>query len=179
MTDTGLARRAESAVGVFLDRIARALAMIGGLILVGLALMTVASVLGRAFIFAGLSPIKGDYELVEMGCAIAIFCFLPLCQLRRGHVTVDVFVNAFPVRARLFLTLLGNVALFLAAGLIAWRLWLGTIDKLSYGEETYELGLSLGYGYSAAMVGAVTFAVVAAYTVWRSINELIAGEEPH
>ena len=165
-------------VGSFLEQVARTLAIVGGLILVGLALMTVCSILGRAFIFAGLSPIKGDYEMVEMGCAIAIFCFLPLCQLRRGHVTVDVFTNLFPPRVRIFLSLLGNVALFLAAGLIAWRLWLGTIDKLSYGEETYELGLPLGYAYTAAMIGAVLFAVVAFYTVWRSLNEMIAGEEP-
>lgn len=178
MSSAGIAPDAEAAIGDVLERVARTLAIVGGLILVGLALMTVASILGRAFIFAGLSPIKGDYEMVEMGCAIAIFCFLPLCQLRRGHVTVDVFINLFPTRVRIFLSLLGNVALFLAAGLIAWRLWLGTIDKLSYGEETYELGLPLGYAYTAAMVGAVLFAVVAFYTVWRSLNEMIVGEEP-
>lgn len=178
MFSVGVAPRAEAAVGAALDWLARALALIGGLIFVGLAIMTMASILGRAFIFAGLSPIKGDYELVQMGCAIAIFCFLPLCQIRRGHVTVDVFINIFPARVRIFLSLLGNVALCLAAGLIAWRLWLGTVDKLSYGEETYELGLSIGYGYVASMVGALLFAVVALYTVWRSLNELIAGEEP-
>ena len=179
MTRAGIAPVAASAVGNILEHVTRALAIVGGLILVGLAIMTVCSILGRAFIFAGLSPVKGDYEMVEMGCAIAIFCFLPLCQMRRGHVTVDVFINVFPARVRIFLSLLGNTALFLAAALIAWRLWLGTIDKLSYGEETYELGLPLGYSYSAAMVGAVLFAVVAFYTMWRSLNEMIVGEEPH
>ncbi|MEM7270853.1 MAG: hypothetical protein AAF401_16570, partial [Pseudomonadota bacterium] len=89
MENVGVAPALEARVGGWLEAAARWLAFAGGLILAFLALMTVTSVLGRAFIFAGLSPIKGDYEMVEMGCAIAIFSFLPWCQLNRGHVTVD------------------------------------------------------------------------------------------
>lgn len=175
MASSGIAPGAEAAVGLWVERLARWLALFGGLVLAGLALMTVASIIGRAFIFAGLSPVRGDYELVQMGCAIAVFSFLPWCQLNRGHVTVDVIVDRFPARARAFLTLLGDVALFAAAVLIAWRLWLGVNDKRSYGEETYELGLQLWWGYGAAMVGAALFAVVAGYTAWRSLNEMLRG----
>lgn len=175
MTNAGLAPGAERTIGAFLERAAYWLALLGGFILAGLAIMTVVSVLGRALIPFGLSPIKGDYELVEMGCAIAVFSFLPWCQLKRGHVTVDIFVNNFSQRTQSVFELIGNIALASAAVLIAWRLWLGTRDKLSYGEETYELGLSVGWGYGLSMCGAILFAITATYTVWRSVNEVISG----
>lgn len=173
----GVAPDLEARVGAVLETCAKWLALAGGLLLAALALLTVASVLGRAFIFAGLGPIKGDYELVEMGCAVAVFSFLPWCQLNRGHVTVDILVDTFPARTKLMLTLVGNVALAGAASLIAWRLWLGMGEKFSYGEETYELGLPLGWGMALSCVGAILFAIIALYTIWRSVNELAAGAE--
>lgn len=178
---------AEARVGAILETCARRLAVAGGAILVALALMTVASVIGRALIFAGLAPVKGDYELVEMGVAIAVFSFLPWCQLRRGHVTVDVLADRFPARLRLALTLIGDLALAAAAVLIAWRLAAGLEEKLPWRwaggfvfeknwavEETYELGLPFWVGYALALIGAALFAIVALYTVWRSANEAIA-----
>lgn len=172
----GLAPKLEARIGRALETVARWLALAGGVLLTALALMTVASVLGRAFIFAGLGPIKGDYELVEMGCAIAVFSFLPWCQLKRGHVTVDIVVDAMPGGARAFFTLLGNIALAAAAVVIAWQLSTGAAEKFAYGEETYELALPLGWGFAFATVGACLFAVAALYTVWRSYNGLMAGE---
>lgn len=176
MTSRGVAPAAEKAVGVWIERSARWLALAGGIVLATLALLTVASIIGRALIFLGLGPVRGDYELVQMGCAIAIFSFMPWCQFNRGHVTVDVLVDCFPARLRAFLALLGDLALFAAATLIAWRLSDGLTDKFAYGEETYELGLPLWIGYAAGMAGAALFAVVAAYTVWRSLNEMLRGD---
>ena len=186
----GIAPETEARVGAFLESCAKWLAYAGGALLAALALITVASVLGRAFIFIGLGPIKGDYELVEMGCAIAVFAFMPWCQLKRGHVTVDLFVDMMPMRVTLLFALLGNVALAAAATLIAWRLGAGLNEKLPQKwvgffefeknwavEETYELALPFWIGYAFAMIGAALFAIVALYTVWRSVNEAAAGQE--
>ena len=186
----GIAPETEARVGAFLETCAKWLAYAGGALLAALALVTVASVLGRAFIFIGLGPIKGDYELVEMGCAIAVFSFLPWCQLKRGHVTVDLFIDMAPARVKLAFTFLGDLALAAAATLIAWRLGAGLNEKLPQKwvgffefeknwavEETYELGLPLWLGYAFAMIGAILFAIVAAYTVWRSFNNVAAGKE--
>ena len=49
------------------------------LVLIALILLTVVSVVGRALFSA---PIPGDFELVEIGMAVAVFAFLPYCQLR-------------------------------------------------------------------------------------------------
>lgn len=174
----GLAPALEAAVGRALDRAAQALAFFGGVALAAVALMSCASILGRAMSGLGLGPVLGDFELVQVGCGVAVFSFLPLCQLRRGHVTVDIVTDSFPPRLRGAFVLLGTLALAAAAWLLATRLWIGMWEKRSYGEETFILGLPIWLGYAAAMAGAAFFLVAAVYTIWRDLNLLLRGEAP-
>lgn len=183
-------------MGRIIERISRWLAYFGGTILAAVAGVTVASIIGRALLSFGLGPIKGDFELVEMGCAIAVFSFLPYAQLKRGHVTVDLFIDHLPDRAKAFLGLIGDMMLSLAAYIILWRLWLGFGEKFPYGsdafrnamgmgykpffaETTYELELPIWIPYALSLIGAFFFFVVALYTVWRSLNWVLKGREEH
>ncbi len=150
---------------------ALALALAGGLALIAMTALTVLSVTGRGLVFAGLGPVPGDYELVEMGAAFAIFCFLPWCQLQRGHVTVDLFMARAGPRANAAVDLIANLLLTAAAAVIFWRLWLGLLDKQRYGETSFILGIPLWIGYAAAAVGAALFVLVSAYTTVRSLRE--------
>ena len=43
-----------------------------------------------------LRPINGDFEMVQMATAIAVFSFLPYCQARRGNIVVDTFTSWLP-----------------------------------------------------------------------------------
>lgn len=189
-----LARKAEQATGRVLERVARAMAYFGGVILVAIALLTVASITGRALLSLGLGPIKGDFEMVEAGCAVAIFAFLPLAQFKRGHVTVDIFIQQMPRRVQAFLGLIGDLLIAVMAYVILWRLWLGFGEKFPYGSEglrdvlgmgykpfypetTYELEMPVWYPYGLSVMGAALFFVVAAYTVWRSLNWVLDGAE--
>lgn len=164
--------------------LARGLALLGGLALVCIIVLTVLSVTGRGFVWAGLGPVPGDYELAEMAAAFAIFAFLPWCQLERGHVTVDLFLStAGPVVNRA-VDMIADTVLTLVAALIAWRLWAGLQDKLSYGETSFILQLPVWWGYAAAMAGAAMFLIVSAYTILRSAAALAkalghgSGERP-
>lgn len=188
----GIAISAEERVGDRLRGLSMALVYFGGFILTSVAIMTVISILGRAFVKYGLGPIPGDFELVETGCAVAVFSFLPWCQLNRGHVSVDVLVNTFPSKVQAFLILIGDIAISLVAFVIAWRLWMGmgerTVwfsqpvrDVIGFGytpfapETTFILGMPLWYGYALSFIGAVLFTLVAGFTVWRSLNDLLDG----
>ena len=155
-----------------IEIIAIVLATIGGLILAAMAIMTVVSITGRSLIPFGLKPIPGDFELVEVGAAIAVFSFLPYCQLKRGHVTVDLFVSALPNWAFNLTSLLGDIFLTLCASVIAWRLYFGLLDQMSYGSTTMILGVPIWWGYMGSIVGAVLFAITAAFTVWRDVARL-------
>src|SRR3972149_4273473 len=67
---------------------ASALAYAGGAVIAGVGLMSAASILGRATLGR---PILGDFELVEIGTAVAGSPFLPYCQATGGGIIVDFF----------------------------------------------------------------------------------------
>lgn len=157
-----------------LERLCAWLAIAGGAVLVALTIATVVSITGRALTSVGLGPIPGDYELVEAGTAFAIFAFLPWCQLKRGHVTVDLLLARFGPRVNAGVDLVANILMTLASGLICWRLWLGMLDKQAYGETTFILQFPLWWPYAASLVGAAFAVLVCAYTVWRSLDETLA-----
>ena len=174
----GLAPELERVVGTYVEKLTRWLAILGGLVLSALVLLTVTSITGRALIFVGLGPVPGDFELVEISTAFAVFSFLPWCQYRRGHVTVDIFIGWMSPGKQAFLSFVGNILLTVVSGLIFWRLVLGTLDKQAYNETTFILQFPLWWGYVASILGAGVFVVVSAYTVWRSFNEMLSDGEP-
>lgn len=185
----------EARVARAIDGLARALAYLGGAILIGLALMTVVSVIGRKINAYGIRSIAGDYELVEAGIAIAVFAFLPWCQLKRGHVTVDIFTNRLPARGRAVTAFVGDVLITLVAYMILWRFYLGFGEKfpffsdawrerLSMGykpffpETTYELEIQIWIPHGLALLGALAFFIVSLFTVWRGWNQMMRGTLP-
>lgn len=124
----------------WLSTLCRIFAGIGGLTLLAMMLMTVASVTLRAVIGR---PISGDFELVEMGSAIAIFCFLPWCQISGGNVLVDFFTQKTGPRVNHLLEALGDLLYLLIAALLLWRMWYGAAEMREYGEQTMVLRLPI------------------------------------
>ena len=87
-------------------RLSQWLAWFGALVLAALAIMTVVSIVGRALSFTGLGPVPGDFELVEAGTALAVFCFMPWCHLKSGHAAVDMLWKSYPAPMRRVLEVL-------------------------------------------------------------------------
>ncbi|NNE79552.1 MAG: TRAP transporter small permease [Silicimonas sp.] len=150
------------------------MAIIAGFVLLLMAIMTVVSVTGRSLIWAGLGPIPGDFELVEIGAAVAVFGFFPYCHLHRGHVSVDIFVSRLPHWAFNGLTLTGDLLIAVITWVIAWRLWFGFQEKIAYGESTMILGAPLWYGYGLCFVASVWAGAVAVYVIWRDLRHIAA-----
>lgn len=154
-----------------LTALSRFLALIGGLLLLTVTALVVTSVSGRALIWAGLGPVPGDFELVEAATALAVFCFLPWCQLERGHVSVDVFVDLLGPRIDAVLQVAFNALMTVAAAFILWRLWAGMQDKMQYNETTFILQFPVWWGYAACAPVAAVFVLVCVWTVVRSAAE--------
>ncbi|HEY5790174.1 MAG TPA: TRAP transporter small permease [Gammaproteobacteria bacterium] len=165
---TGLEQRVERLVAT----LARWIAIAGGVVLTVLAVLTLVSVTGRALTGIGLGPVPGDFELVEVGCAFAVFAFLPWCQLHGGHATVDIFVARLGPRSQAWLEVVHQLLMTLFAVVIAWQLHGGLADRLNYNETTLILQLPTWYGYAAALVGAWLFVLVCLLTTWRSLRSL-------
>jgi TRAP-type C4-dicarboxylate transport system permease small subunit len=155
-------------VGRVLYRAATGMAVLGGLVLFALTLLSVISIVGRV---AFSAPIPGDFELVELGMAVAIFSFLPYCQIVRGNVIVDLFTSRASPRTRALLDGMGNLLYTAIAALLTWRVALGGLEIRSYHETTMVLQVPVWWGYVPAVIFLAFLTVVCAYTVWRSAVE--------
>lgn len=155
--------------------LARWLAILGGLTLVAITVMTTLSIGGRSLIWAGLGPVPGDFELVEAGTGFAVFAFLPWCQLTRGHATVDLFTSYLSPAANRVLDFIWEVVLGLITILIAWRLWVGMLEKRGYGETTFILQFPIWWGMALCALATVVGVVVAVYMIVIRAREVAQG----
>lgn len=128
----------------WLTRLCGIFAGIGGATLLAMMLMTVASVTLRTVIG---KPIPGDYELVEIGSAIAIFCFLPWCQAVGGNVLVDFFTQKASPTVTHLLEAFGSFLYLLIAGLLLWRLIHGGLEMRQYGEQSMVLAIPVWWSF--------------------------------
>lgn len=167
------------------------MAVLGGLLLIAVAASTVYSILARAVpdlpLLGNWRPIRGNFELVEMATAVAIFAFLPYTQMRRGHVRVDFFTNQVGPRTKAALAVVADALLSAIALLFAWRMSIATVELYTapYTQTTMLLGLPLWWGYLPSSVFMILFSLTALASLWRSLAEVLgeggrgeaAGEE--
>ena len=151
-------------VGRLLFRLCQAFALAGGLVLVAMTLMSLASIVGRA-VFT--RPLPGDYELVQLGCAIAVSAFLPFCQMRGGHVLVDFFTANSRPAIRASLDTLGALLLAIAAAVITWRLVAGALSFRAANEQTTILELPTWWAVALMVPPFALFSAAGFYTAWQ------------
>ncbi|MEP4378500.1 MAG: TRAP transporter small permease [Alphaproteobacteria bacterium] len=164
--------RPTDPVGRLLYAIAKWLAIFGGVILCAMAVLTTVSVTGRSLLN---NPISGDFELVAIGTGLAVFAFLPWCQMVRGNVLVDFFMAAAPPRAQIFTDVLGGLVYLAIAALLTWRMIFGGIDMYNYNELSMTINFPRWTTFPPS-IGLMAFLVIViAYTIGRSVAELRAG----
>ena len=156
-------------LGAGLERLARAFALAGGVLLVAVVGMTVASIVGR-YLFG--MPIPGEYEITELVCGIAVFAFLPHCHLTQGNVVVDFFTNRVRRRHRTMLDGLHSIAFAVVSGLVGWRLLVGGLRKLEDGETTLFLEIPIHPAYFAAVVAAGLLTAACVLAACRHLRAL-------
>lgn len=148
--------------------IVHATALIGGLVLILIVLLTCISIAGRT---VGLGEIRGTYEILEAGVAFAIFSFFPICQLYGAHARVDVFTSGLGPRTLAWLTAFWEVMLAAVILLLAWRLYFGLERYIANGQTTLFLQFPVWWSYAASF-GASLVACLTA--VWCAAARLAA-----
>jgi TRAP-type C4-dicarboxylate transport system permease small subunit len=122
---------------VFLEKLARLSALLGGVLLACITLVTCVSVAGRNL--ADLTLI-GDFELTGAICGVAIALFLPWCQLSGGNIIVDFFTaNARP-HTIAQLDRAGAWLMALVMAVLAWRTGLGGANAWANHSASMLLG---------------------------------------
>lgn len=133
-----MASKGEGIAPSGFDRAVKGIALLGGALLIALSVVVVVSVTLRSDLVGG-AGIPGDFELVQMATAIAAFCFLPWCQLRRGNIFVDTFTLKLPQRWQRRIDALWDLVYGLVMVLISWRLAVGARAAYATGENSMVL----------------------------------------
>ncbi|MEM6376094.1 MAG: TRAP transporter small permease [Pseudomonadota bacterium] len=178
-------------------KLAQAMAVLGGCVLLSLVCLTCVSILGRLLnsVFnseilqsllpgfadwarlRGIGPVVGDVELMEAGVAFAIFAFLPLCQLSAAHASVDLFTDRLPVGLRRWLIALIDVVFCAVLILIAWRLSEGMLEKRAFSETSFMLQYPLWWAYAASLIAASLAAAAGLFVAAGRVAEAVTGKE--
>ncbi len=176
--------------------IAHFFALLGGLVLSGLVVLTCLSIIGRLInsalhselvqnviptladnlIKSGIGPINGDFELVEAGMAFAIFAFLPLCQLSGSHASVDILTNYLPPPVYNLIRLFIESVFAIVLVLIALQLFAGMQSKRASGQTSFLLEYPVWWGYVVSVPGAWVAALVSLYIAICRLIELLSGQ---
>lgn len=173
--------------------VAKAMAYLGGLMLVALVFLTCFSVAGRELndiahtwidvgllpgfarwvLDLGVGPINGDFELIEAGIAFAIFAFIPLCQITGGHASVEIFTAYLPQRVNRILGAVIEVVFALVLVLIAVQLFSGMLSKVRTGQTTLLLEFPVWWAYALSVVGAFFASVLGVYMAVQRVREAV------
>lgn len=138
-----------------LEKLAKLCAVLAGVLLTGITLMTCISLIGRNT--TGWT-IVGDFELSGSAAGAAIALFLPWCQLRRGNIMVDFFTAKASPATQSKLDRLGALLLGAAMALMAWRTTVGGLNAW----KTQSGSMMLGFPEWVVYVGMVPPLVLAA-----------------
>lgn len=145
-------------------------ALAGGVVLLGVALMTTWSA-ASSLLFG--KPLPGDFELTEIFVAVSVFAFLPYCQLTGANVTADLFTARAGPRAVAAFGLLASLLALAISALLAWRTWAGLLDYQRHVETTAILKIPIWTAYVPALASLLLLALACLITLtagWRALR---------
>lgn len=158
--------------GGLLYRAVELWALLGGLVLMAVVMLTAWSATsGVAF----SRPLPGDVELTEMLTAVAVFMFLPYCQITGANVAADIFTARASERTVAALTLLSAVIAVIFSAVLAWRMYEGLRDYLEFVETTTILRVPIWCAYIPALVSLGLLLLAAISTAHDALRGLAAG----
>lgn len=141
-----------------LESLAKLCALLAGLLLTAITLVTCVSVIGRNT--TGWT-IMGDFELSGSAAGAAIALFLPLCQYRRGNIIVDFFTTAAAPGTQRALDRMGALLMALVMALMAWRTSVGGLNAWKSQSGSMMLGFPEWIVYGGIVPPLVLCTVIA------------------
>ena len=145
-------------------------ALLGGLVTAGLAVMTAASAVSN-LLFA--APFSADYELVKNFIGVAVFMFLPYCQLSGSNVTVDIFTEHMSERKKAAMAGFSSLFAIAFSALLLRQMTLGMLSYMRYPEVTPVLQLPLWSAFPPMLVSLALLllaAIITAVDAWRGVR---------
>lgn len=156
-----------------LHALSKAFALAGGVLFIALIAMSLVSIVGRKLFSL---PVPGDFEVLQMGAAVAIASFFAYCQMTDSHLRVDFFTTWMPPRLRAALDGLAALLMAAVAVLLAWRTAAAALSSHASGEVSLMLGWPGWIAIALIVPSLVLFALTSSYIAARRLG-LAAGVE--
>lgn len=150
-----------------LDILARVCAVLAGVLLTVIALMTCVSLIGRNT--TGWTLV-GDIELSAAAAGAAIALFLPWCQVRRGHIIVDFFTHRASPATQQGLDGFGALLMAALMALMTWRSTVGGLNAWTSQSGSMMLGFPDWVVYCAMVPALLLTAVIALVQALRGFD---------
>jgi TRAP-type C4-dicarboxylate transport system permease small subunit len=143
-------------------------ALLGGVLILLIVLVTTTNV--GAFTldrlvrpFGGtVSGLPGYEDFVRLAISCAALMFFPWCQLKRGHVAVDLFVAGLPAKLRRALDALWMLLAVALALFLAYWMVLGMLETYTDNALSRVLGWAEWPFYIPGIVSLLLWALVCA-----------------
>ena len=145
-----------------LERIAAtAFGSLAAVALAAVMLVVVADVVLRNFFGY---PVRGQFELVELGLSATVFLALPAVFLQGTHLVVDVADHFVSARVKRFLDLFGGAASLVALALILWQITPQSLQIMQFGDTSFDLQIPKIW-YAVPLIIGIAFSLAAALVV--------------
>lgn len=149
-------------------------ALMGGTVFIALIAMSLVSIVTRKLYAA---PVPGDFEVLQMGAAVASATFFSYCQMVDGHVRVDFFTHWLPLRVRALLDAIAALLMGAVALLVAWRTGVAAVSSYESGEASLVLGWPGWVAIALIVPGFLLFATTSLYIAGRRFRVVAGGEQ--
>ncbi len=153
-----------------LDKLVSVWAMLGGIILLVITVVTSlnvgANLAGRLSDVLGGGHIEGlpGYEdFVRLVISCAALMFFPYCQMKRGHVAVTLFTDKMPRAVRDAIARLWPAAIAALALFLAYWMAIGMLETRDDMAATAILGWTIWPFYIPGLLSLVLWALVAVH----------------
>ncbi len=146
-------------------------ALSGGVLLLLVVAMNAYSIVGGIW----GAPFPGDFEMTQMGVAVAAFSFLPWCQLTDANVTADIFTARARPRTLAAFKLLASLVALIFAALLFWRMYLGMADQRAYDYTTAILQMPIWLAFVPILISLGLLVVASLISLVESGRSITRG----
>ncbi|MEM0923905.1 MAG: TRAP transporter small permease subunit [Pseudomonadota bacterium] len=108
-----------------------------------------------------VGALPGYEDFVRLAVSAAVLMLLPYCQLRRGHIAVDLLAGRLPASLRLGLERIWTFGIAALALALAWAMVFGMLEARADGALSRVLGWQEWPFYMPGIASLLLWALVA------------------
>lgn len=160
-----------------LHSVIRLWALAGGVVLLGIVLLTAVNAAGFTLDLilgpfgVSVGGVSGYEDAVELFIGAAALAMFPYCQLQKGNVSVDIFMEMAPYRLQAAIDFISDIVLAVIAFYIGYMTIYGGIEAYEDGATSPILALPFWPFFIPAVFSCFLWALAALITAFTPMDE--------